>query len=758
MVCNNDGGASGYGVFQRVDSVNWYLMVTAQNDALGTWTSARPASMNLSTGVLSINGNAATATQFSANTTVALTGDATGTSAGSKKGWSVPVTLANSGVTAGSYGPSTAVSPAHGGTFSVPYVTVDAKGRVTAASTVTITLPADSNTDTLMTQNVSTTDSTYPILLCATANATSNQGAKTGIFGSGVKVNPKTSVVSAKGFSGVPTGTMYVTAVKDGGALVNSQATAWGAIWRAPTKDYQVAGATWSSTNNNVYICYSVTNADVEAGTNTMAKSLVWAADTGTLTTTTFSGALSGNASSATEFSAAKDVTLTGDVTGTASSKAGWSVATTLSNSGVTAGTYGPSADVTGNNNATISVPEITVDAKGRVTAVNNRTYTSVNTDSDKKVYQYYKSDDNVYRLLFSNNSGNTATSNVGAVYSGLNNSFYVNPSTGSLYATKLYSGGTEVSVSGHTHTVSDITDISSLGLDTVLQTKATDSTTYPILLGATANNNATITDSTKFNTSLKANPRYGLVSLTNTFDTSAGKGVKPSSDKAQGTVAMYTQDTGDECAALRTYAYSSGTRGMFMRVYNWSDGTDVSPSGTANSCSLGVYVDKAGKAYCKASTAIWDNDFIPKANETGLIGVGGQRWLSIYAKNIYADTISGSRSCSLKLNLTSWNTSVLSHTISGAPFAPIYIMGSVTFVNRPQTVTLSFSGITNQNGTQGIIISRAVTGGGAESMTQIFYAQGFVTDENGTVSLQISRSNTQGNMQPSAFTLKVYQ
>ena len=49
--------------------------------------------------------------------------------------------LANSGVTAGSYGPSANASPAHGGTFSVPYITFDAKGRATAASTKTITLP-----------------------------------------------------------------------------------------------------------------------------------------------------------------------------------------------------------------------------------------------------------------------------------------------------------------------------------------------------------------------------------------------------------------------------------------------------------------------------------------------------------------------------------------------------------------------------------------------------------------------------------------
>lgn len=90
---------------------------------------------------------AATATEFSANKAVTLTGDVTGT-ASSKGGWSVATTLANSGVTAGSYGPSANASPAFGGTFSVPYITVDAKGRATAASTKTITLPAAPTTIT----------------------------------------------------------------------------------------------------------------------------------------------------------------------------------------------------------------------------------------------------------------------------------------------------------------------------------------------------------------------------------------------------------------------------------------------------------------------------------------------------------------------------------------------------------------------------------------------------------------------------------
>ena len=48
--------------------------------------------------------------------------------------------------------------------------------------------------------------------------------------------------------------------------------------------------------------------------------------------------------------------------------------------SGVTAGSYGPTAAVTGTEGATINVPQITVDAYGRVTSVTNRTYTSKNS------------------------------------------------------------------------------------------------------------------------------------------------------------------------------------------------------------------------------------------------------------------------------------------------------------------------------------------------------------------------------------------
>ena len=58
------------------------------------------------------------------------------------------------------------VSPTHGGTFTVvDSVTREANGHVTKINTKTVTLPADSNTDTKVTQSSSTTSDFRPLLL-----------------------------------------------------------------------------------------------------------------------------------------------------------------------------------------------------------------------------------------------------------------------------------------------------------------------------------------------------------------------------------------------------------------------------------------------------------------------------------------------------------------------------------------------------------------------------------------------------------------
>jgi hypothetical protein len=87
------------------------------------------------------SGNAATATALETARSIALSGDATGSANfdGSANA-TISATLADSGVTAGSYGSTTAI----------PAITVDSKGRVTAVSTNSIStsfdLAADSGT------------------------------------------------------------------------------------------------------------------------------------------------------------------------------------------------------------------------------------------------------------------------------------------------------------------------------------------------------------------------------------------------------------------------------------------------------------------------------------------------------------------------------------------------------------------------------------------------------------------------------------
>ena len=89
--------------------------------------------------------NVASADKLSSARTISLTSDVTGSTSFDGSGnASITATLANSGVTTGSYEPSANATPAQGATFNVPYITVDAKGRLTAASTKTVKMPTAS--------------------------------------------------------------------------------------------------------------------------------------------------------------------------------------------------------------------------------------------------------------------------------------------------------------------------------------------------------------------------------------------------------------------------------------------------------------------------------------------------------------------------------------------------------------------------------------------------------------------------------------
>jgi hypothetical protein len=89
------------------------------------------------------SGVANSAAKWSVKRTLSLTGDVTGsnTSVDGSANVSVEATLANSGVSAGSYGPTAGSALAFGDSVNIPQITVDAKGRATAANNRAITLP-----------------------------------------------------------------------------------------------------------------------------------------------------------------------------------------------------------------------------------------------------------------------------------------------------------------------------------------------------------------------------------------------------------------------------------------------------------------------------------------------------------------------------------------------------------------------------------------------------------------------------------------
>lgn len=145
-----------------------------------------------------LNGNASTATKLQTARTISFTGDASAsfTFDGSADKTGITLTLANSGATAGSYGQSTAVSPGHSGTFTVPYITVDAKGRVTSISNKTITLPSDNNTTYSAGNGLSLSSTTFSvkagtgIAVSSSGVALATSGATAGSYGPSSNVSP----------------------------------------------------------------------------------------------------------------------------------------------------------------------------------------------------------------------------------------------------------------------------------------------------------------------------------------------------------------------------------------------------------------------------------------------------------------------------------------------------------------------------------------------------------------------------------------
>lgn len=182
-------------------------------DAKGRVTAIKHFALKLPAAPTSVSGNAGTATRLQNTRTISATGDGTwSVSFNGSANASGEFTLAASGATAGSYGESAAKTLSYGGSFSIPYVTVDAKGRVTSVKSIALKMPS-AQTD--VSGNAETaskleTPRTIAISGAVTGTATSFDGSKnisiptTAVDGTKVSVFGKATSSAAGTIGAVP--------------------------------------------------------------------------------------------------------------------------------------------------------------------------------------------------------------------------------------------------------------------------------------------------------------------------------------------------------------------------------------------------------------------------------------------------------------------------------------------------------------------------------------------------------------------------
>jgi hypothetical protein len=168
-------------------------------------------------------------------------------------------------------------------------------------------------------------------------------------------------------------------------ATGNQNTSGTAAAWttaRTITLAGDLSGSVSIDGSGDVTLTGSVSGADATSLTGDMTGDVY--ANNGTSkvlengtdgTDATFTGAVTGNASTATTLATARAISVSGDATGTVNfdGSAAADIAMTLANSGVTAGTVG----------TTTAIPVLTIDAKGRITAATTAAISTSFTLSD---------------------------------------------------------------------------------------------------------------------------------------------------------------------------------------------------------------------------------------------------------------------------------------------------------------------------------------------------------------------------------------
>jgi hypothetical protein len=343
-----------------------------------------------------INGTTDTLAEFIYDTVGgAVTGTASQISVTNSDGGNTStIALINTAVTAGSYGSATAI----------PTFTVDAQGRLTAASTVSITtslgIAGDTGTDTiaLATDTITFAGGTG---LTSTVNSGTNtvtfdiDSTVATLTGTQTLTNKTLTLPTIGGtgavFSGSTSGTTTVLATATAGTTTLTLPAATDTLVGKATTDTltnkTISGA--SNTLSNIGNG-SLTNSSVTIGSTSVSlgATVTTFAGLASVTSTAFVGALTGNASTATTLQtprAINGVNFDGSAAITVTAAAGTLSGNTL-NSGVTASSLTSVGTITSGtwNGTTIAVGSGgTGTTNGSITGTGALTFTAGGTDTN---------------------------------------------------------------------------------------------------------------------------------------------------------------------------------------------------------------------------------------------------------------------------------------------------------------------------------------------------------------------------------------
>ena len=312
--------------------------------------------------------NAALATKAGTGVTI---NTASGLTGGGNLSQNRTLGLAATG-TSGTYGPSADVTGTEGTTIKVPQITTDKYGRVTAVtertytsknSTYTAATAAPGKVATNSASGTSTNyarqDHTHGIDL---ASGDSNGQVK--IAGTNVTVK------------GINTMAYEQTSSYSSATQVNTALSG-----KAPTSRKVSAGAGLTGGGD------LTSDRTIKAALSSETKSSLSAATMGTTANRQYAVGLDANGvlsvnipwtnTNSAYVQTSRKVSTASGLTGGGDLTADRTIG--LAATG-TSGTYGPSADVTGNDGTTIKIPQITTDSYGRVTSVTERTLTNKNS------------------------------------------------------------------------------------------------------------------------------------------------------------------------------------------------------------------------------------------------------------------------------------------------------------------------------------------------------------------------------------------